>query len=324
MTRTPTDRTRTDGNGTRRTDDAALLAAAPARRGGAEARIGAFLIAGIVAVVVALFLLTDPSLFRGRYSVSTVVPNAGGIRSGDPVQLRGVNVGRVRAFGITGQGVRIRMELEGEYEVPEDSRVVLRSGGLLGGMIAEIVPGSSPDALEGGDMLPGTSESGLAGLTESAEGIAVRTDTVLGRVQSLLNPGTIGAVGSSAEELQGLLTELSALAAEQRGELAALSTSLRRSAQGVEGATSGPELQRAVARVDSLTGELNQSSTRLARASGSLETVLGRLERGEGTLGRLSTDEALYENLNRAAQNAGALVEDIRENPKRYLSVRVF
>lgn len=322
MIRTQTDRTRTDGNG--RADETALLAAAPPRRGGQEVRIGAFVIAGIFAVVLALFLLTDPALFRGRYNVSTVVENAGGIRGGDPVQMRGVNIGRVRAFEIGSEGVQIRMELEGEYDVPQDSRVVLRSGGLLGGMIAEIVPGDSDQALESGAVLPGSSESGLAGLTESAEGIAVRTDTVLGRVQSLLDPRTIGAVGTSAAELQALLTKLSALAEEQRGELAALSGSLRRSAAGVEGAATGPELERSVARVDSLTARLNATTERLDRASGSLETVLGRLERGEGTLGKLSVDESLYNNLNQTAVSVNELVADIQANPRRYINLRVF
>ena len=324
MIRTQNDRTRTDGDGVRRPDEAALLAAAPPRRGGNEVRIGAFLIAGIVAVVVALFMLTDPSLFRGRYNVATLVPNAGGLRSGDPVQMRGVNIGRVRNFDIGPEGVRIRLELEGEYEVPADSRVVLRSGGLLGGMIAEVVPGNATETLDGGDFLPGSSESGLAGLTESAQGIATRTDTVLGRVQSLLAPGTIGAVGTSAAELQVLLSELSALAEEQRRELTALSGSLRRSAAGVEGATTGPELERAVARADSLTAQLNATTQRLDRATGSLETILGRLERGEGTLGKLSTDESLYNNLNQAAQNANALVADIQANPRRYINLKVF
>jgi len=55
-----------------------------------------------------------------------------------------------------------------------------------------------------------------------------------------------------------------------------------------------------------------------------METVLGRVERGEGTLGKLTRDDALYNNLNQAATNMNALVEDIRKNPKKYINLKVF
>lgn len=286
-----------------------------------EIKIGVFVLGGILAVIVALMMLTDPGTFRGRYNVATVVPDAGGLRKGDPVQMRGVPVGRVRGFEIGPGGVAINLELEKEHPVPADSRVQMETGGLFGGGTVNIVPGSSPEELEDGAVLPAVTGGGIF---DVAADVGARADTVLGRAQELLSPGTIQAVGGSAQELQSLLTELSALAVEQRRELAALSSSLRRSAQGVEAAATRPELERAVARTDSITARLDLATASLGRSTASLETVLGRLERGEGTLGRLSRDESLYENLNKAAANSNALVEDIRANPKKYFEVKVF
>jgi ABC-type transporter Mla subunit MlaD len=68
--------------------------------------VGIFVLAGILAVIAALFILTDPGTFRGRYLVSTVVKDAGGIRSRDPVQLSGVNIGRVQELKLVPGGVR--------------------------------------------------------------------------------------------------------------------------------------------------------------------------------------------------------------------------
>jgi phospholipid/cholesterol/gamma-HCH transport system substrate-binding protein len=299
-----------------------LMRAAPRPTARREIRVGLFVLIGVVMVVIALFTLTDVTAMRNRYMVTTVVPDASGIRRGDPVQMLGVNIGRVRGFDISASGVAVRLELQKEYPVPTDSRVVLSTGGLLGGTVAEVVPGTSAQTLRAGGILAGT--SGEPGIMDTAGEIGVRADDVLIRMQLLLSEQTVGAVGGSAVELQRMLTEMSVLAAQQRQELAALTASLRRSAAGVEGATNAPELIASIARLDGMTQQLDATIASMNRTSGSLESVIGRMERGEGTLGRLSRDDELYRNMNEAAVNLNALAADIRQNPRRYINVRVF
>jgi phospholipid/cholesterol/gamma-HCH transport system substrate-binding protein len=318
-------KTRLGGNGStvadaERTQE--LLRAAPRPTARREIRVGIFVLIGAVMVVTALFTLTDVTAMRNRYMVTTMVPDASGIRRGDPVQMLGVNIGRVRGFDIGANGVAVKLELQKSYPVPTDSRVVLSSGGLLGGTVAEVIPGSSDQVLRAGGILAGS--SGEPGIMDTAGDIGARADDVLFRVQTVLSEQTVGAVGGSAVELQRMLTEMSALAAQQRQELAALTASLRRSAAGVEGAATAPELVASITRLDGLTQRLDATIASMNRTSGSLESVIGRMDRGEGTLGRLSTDDDLYRNLNEAALNLNALATDIRENPRRYINVRVF
>ena len=298
-----------------------LLSALPARSAGREVKIGIFVLLGIVAFMTALFTLTDVGTFRGRYYATTIVESAGGLRPGDAVQMRGVNIGRVTDFEMVPDGVAVTMEIYNRFFVPEDSRVVMRSGGLLGGMVVDVVPGTSEDRVEDDQIMPGSVE---ADLLSSAGGLGGQAEEVLARANLLLSRETIGNVGTSMAELQGLIVELSALAAQQRTELAALTQSLRASAAGVEQATSGPELESAVQNVQALTARLDAASADLANASTALSTVLERVERGEGTLGRLTVDESLYDNMNEAAASIRDLVTDIRQNPRRYFDVRVF
>jgi phospholipid/cholesterol/gamma-HCH transport system substrate-binding protein len=298
-----------------------LMAAAPRPTARREVQVGFFVLVGFLAVVIALFTLMDVGTLRNRYMVTTVVPDAAGIRKGDPVQMLGVNIGRVRGFEIAPNGVRVRMELSRDYPVPADSRVELVSSGLLGGTVAEVIPGESSEILRREGVLAGATGHGLMA---TAGDLSTRADDVLARVQTVLSDQTVGAVGSSALELQRMLVDMSALAAQQRQELAALSASLRRSAAGVESAATAPELASSIARLDAITQQLNTTICSLDRASGSLESVLGRMDRGEGTLGRLSRDEELYTNLNQAALNLNCLATDIRENPRKYINVRVF
>lgn len=293
-----------------------------------EARVGLFAILGVFAIWFALMTLTRPALFRGRYVLKTSVPEAAGIRKGDPVRMRGVNIGRVIGFKIGGRGVELELEIEGEYRLPEDSRVELRSSGLLAGMVAEVVPGASAAPAGWGSELAGGNGPGLFDKVDSLAGEA---DDVASRLQRLLSDDTLRNVRSGSGELTRLLRQLSSTVGEQKGELRQLSASLRRSAEGLEGVTTGPELQRIVKRLDALTEKSEAMLGGLDRSAGSLDSILARVERGEGTLGKLTRDDALYENASRAADEfskaAGELqklVEDVRRQPKRYISLKIF
>jgi phospholipid/cholesterol/gamma-HCH transport system substrate-binding protein len=306
------------GNGP---SDAELARATPSATGGREVRIGVFVLAGTVAVILLLFLLTDPATFRGRYMITTELTDAGGVRSGDPVQMRGVNIGRVRSFEMRPPGVAIQLEINGQWQIPADSRVRLAGVGLLGGRTVEIVPGASEEPLPEGGTLPGESADGLMELADSLGDDAV---VIAQRVRALLADTTVTQLQSSASELDRFLLTLSEAATEQREELQRLSSTLSSSAERVDDALARGELERALARTDSTLATLQDASVRLDRASASLEVVLRRLEDGEGTAGQLSTNDELYNNLNAAAEAILNLAEDVQENPSRYIRLRLF
>ncbi|HQR38281.1 MAG TPA: MlaD family protein [Blastocatellia bacterium] len=58
-------------------------------------------------------------------------------------------------------------------------------------------------------------------------------------------------------------------------------------------------------------------------AIASLKAITDRIDRGEGTLGKLSRDEALYNNLNQLSAESVKLLYDFRQNPKKYLRVKL-
>jgi phospholipid/cholesterol/gamma-HCH transport system substrate-binding protein len=297
--------------------------------------VGVFLILGLVAGLAALFILTDAALFRGRYIVTTHVPNAGGIRRGDPVQMLGVNIGRVQRFKIDSSGVAIRLELEGEYDVPSDSHVLLKSSGLLGGMVADIVPGEAKTRIGNGATLPGQSEEAMM---DTANRMAIQVDAVLGRVQRLMSDTNLDAISRTTTNLDAgsgqmrkLLADVNVAVNDQRRELATLSASLQRSAVGFEKVATGPEIERTLKQVDAATARMDAVMSSLEKASGTMENVMGRLERGEGTAGKLMRDEELYRNMNaamlnmnQATVNINKLSEEIRRDPKKYLKLSVF
>lgn len=301
-----------------------ILAAMPARAPGHEARVGIFVIFGLLAFMVVLFAMTDPATLRGRYLLSTTVVDAGGIRRGDPIQMHGVNIGRVHGFHMTPDGrVAISMEVDGEWKIPADSRTRLGSSGIFGGRTLEVEPGSSSEFLPAGAEIPG--EGGSANPLGSVAEMGKRAGDVLERIQTLLDSGTVASVRGSAGQLDTLLTEFSRLTREQKGAIKRLTESLANSAEGLESAAAaGPDAARAIARADSAMAALTRTGDSLEEAAAALRSVLERMDRGEGTLGRLATDESLYDNLSRAADQMATLLADLQAHPKKYINVSIF
>jgi phospholipid/cholesterol/gamma-HCH transport system substrate-binding protein len=293
----------------------------PPTAGGREVRVGIFVILGILGVVLLLFLLTDPGTFRGRYALVTFVEDAGGVRKGDPVQMRGVNIGRVRGFEMEDDGVNILLELNRQWNIPDDSRSRLAGVGLLGGRTIEILPGSSSRFFGPGDQVPGEFS---ADITDLAVSVGREVEVLVGRLQDLLTTEFIGSVQGTAEDAQGLVEDLRGVVRAQEAEVARTLQSLRASAQAVQGVAEEANLSELLTQADSALAGLERAGGALENVAGSLSTILARIEAGEGTLGRLSTDERLYDSLLGAIGSLDALLEDVRENPGRYVRIRIF
>ena len=309
-------------------DDKALPPPPPPRGRHREVWVGLFVAFGMIASLVVLAVMTDPALFRGRYIVVTRVPDASGIRKGDPVQMHGVNIGRILAFKFLPEGVQMNLEIEGEYPIPKDSRVEIKASGLLGGMVADVIQGSSTESAKGGDVLPGSTG---VGLFDKMDSLAGEADKVAKRVQGLLNDKMVLDVQGSAAGARDSLESLQAILKEQRGELKALTASLKRSSEGLEKVATGPELERMTKRLDALSERLDGTMTTFDRSAKSLESILARVDKGEGTLGKLSTDEALYKNvseatanLNKATIELNKLLVDFQAHPRKYINLKIF
>ncbi|UCC24998.1 MAG: MCE family protein [Gemmatimonadales bacterium] len=308
----------------RELDDREIRANLPTDTGSRHLRLGLFMILGFVSFFVVLFLLTDPGTFRGRYDVFTTLDDAGGVRRGDPIQMRGVIIGRVSGFEMARDGsVNIRLEIEGEWGVPEGSTVQLAEAGLFGGRTVAVLPGEGPDELQPGDTIPGQDRGG--GVMAQAGDLAEQAGEVLERLGTLLDTTTISSVQGTTQEVLGVAREFRAVIAEQGEEIARLTASLNRAATGLEDvAGAAPDVASAAAHADSLLADLNLTADRLDAVVEGLDAVIGRMARGEGTLGRLSQDESLYQNMDQAVLSLNELLVDLRENPGRYLTVEIF
>jgi phospholipid/cholesterol/gamma-HCH transport system substrate-binding protein len=305
--------------------DQQLAAAVPKDGSVRLVLIGAFVILGIISVFAVLFLTTDPATLRGRYMLVTELQDAGGVRKGDPIQMRGVNIGRVHNFEMTEDGrVTITLEIEGEWRIPRGSEVTLAEAGIFGGRTVKILPGTGPELLAEYDTVPG--QDGGGGMFAMAERVGDEAEVLLTRLSMLLDTTTVRSVQGSTREVESVARSLREVLEGQRDELVTLTGALSRTVQQLETTTTeaGPDVAAAAAHASELLGRLEGTTERFDAVLTGLDTVLGRMARGEGTLGRLSTDASLYDGLSAAVASLDLLLIDVRENPDRYVKIEIF
>ncbi len=289
----------------------------------AEVQVGLLMLAGLVALLGGVAWIAGLDVGGDQYGFHVLAPEASQVSQGSRVYLRGVDVGSVRGVRLAENGVLLDVQVSGEVDLPADSRAVIKPSGFLGTQMVELLPGGARERLSAGDTLAGGTGRDLQTLASEMGG---RAEDVLDRTARLLSDSTLRAVRSGADDLAGTLEETRRLVRSERETVGELLEEMRSTASNLDRATSGPELRRTVARLDSLAAELGRASEELTASSRSLASILDKADRGEGSLGKLVNDDRLYEraaaaaeNLRRASEEITLLTKDLRENPRKYL-----
>ncbi len=292
------------------------------RRQKAEIWIGLLAIISSIILGWGYFWLTGQPLGERGYNVTVILEDAGGLERGDRVHMSGVEVGVVRSVRLEAtHRIVVQLWLHRDLRIPRDSRALLQAVGVFGDVIVTLEPGASETMATSGDTLAfGRAPS----LMDLAGNLGEQAEALLIKIDRLLADSTIDQVHGGVAALPGTVRGLEELVSESSDEFAALSRSLRATAETLAGTLEGAEIEELVADMRQLATTASETAVSLRESAESLRSIADKIDRGEGTLGLLVNDPGLYEDLRAAAQNAALLTRDIRENPARYLKVSVF
>lgn len=306
---------------------------------------------GILAVIT-LFLfvwginyLKGRDIFKKQLGFFVVYDEVTGLIASNPVSLNGVAIGQVkRIFFHPDRSGRVVVEclISDQIDIPSNSTAVLASVGLIGAKEIEIRLGDSPALLSSGDTLPGLYQPALQDelarqfmpMKDQAESLLGKMDTVLTAISQVMTPAAredlsagIGNLAITLERLghtsMVLDTTLSSRAGELGGILDQTATVTR--TIGEHNAEIARMLQNFSGFSDTLAAmELSATVEQARKAMAELAMTMERINSGEGSLGLLLNDPGLYVNLETSSRQLELLLEDIRENPGKYFTIRVF
>ncbi len=306
-----------------------------------EYSIAALVLGGVGLLIFGVNFLKGLDLFQKRNVYHAVYNNVAGITGASPVYYNGFKVGQVIRTSLLPGGsghVVVSFQINEEtLPIQKDTKVQIYSADLFTRAL-QMQLGTGPLA-EAGDTLVGDVQLSLTDavgaqidpLKAKAEGMISKVDSVLNAFQQMLNKETVNDIDSSFSSIRDALASLSRTAERVDRlvaiESATISSTLRNlDAVSAALARNSASMDHIFTNLDTLSADLAKGRLRkimddMAQASGELKVAMANLNSGEGTLGKLMHNDSLYTNLNEASRELDLLLEDLRVNPNRYLSI---
>lgn len=326
--------------------------------------VGLTILAATVVITAAILWVNQSDIGRERRTVVARFRDVGSVKVGANVVLRGVRAGRIEGLELAPNGwVEVRMRIDPHVELPSDPVVLLNESSLFGEWQATIlgrdglprdenVARQIAEADRGGGRLPGATLPDIAQLTAVAGRIAGDVASVAERVEVAFDERAARELRASIRNFADLSAALSETVKEESKHIRNMSSEVNR---GVDYLVSASQDVKAIsARVDSSTArgevrqivedaalaarELRETSRRLLEISGRVgqseeriqrfvansDSVMAKINSGQGSLGLLVNDPSLYRSADSTLRELQSLIVDMKRNPKKYVNVRVF
>lgn len=254
-----------------------------------------------VTLAVLIFLMTGTTgLFTKKLNLLTYVDNAGGLRSGAPVRLQGVDIGNVidirvvPGHGNTPVQITMRISTKNNYNqfVKKDTSVVLSTAGVLGETFVDLDSTNSKQAQAvDGDILPARDVPDIQDVVRASQSTLQNVNTLLVRADRIM-----GAV----ENAQGSIGKL--IYDKQLYEN--MNSSVRQVRTILDDINNGRGSIGKLLKDEAMYAKLNESVDRL-------NSVANKIDRGEGSIGKFINDPSLYNNANQTIAKANQLMDAV-------------
>ena len=294
-----------------------------------EVKTAILVIAGILLMVFLFNYLKGINILDGNPEYHTTF-DYNALDTSAPVTIKGNKIGKIVKIDYdpkTGK-TKVTVSIDKDIKFSTNSKIKLYETGLMGGNALAIVPEPGDKMAENGDYLESATESGLIrSLTENFSGISSNLGNTMQSADTLLINLNKLVIDDTEEGLKRTIAELNVTIA-----------SFNRLSNSVTALVSknDAELTSAIKNFNKMSSDLtvmsadlknvklSESVAQLENTLNSVNSLMTDVKNGNGTLGKLMTDDQLYVNLEGAAKQMEQLLQDFKLNPKRYVHFSVF
>jgi phospholipid/cholesterol/gamma-HCH transport system substrate-binding protein len=275
--------------------------------------------------------LKGSSIFSKQKIVYAVYDEVEGLSIGADVNINGLSIGKITKIDFVPNSTKIlvTMRIRADLNFSKSSSAILYEAGLIGGKAILIqTKFEQGKVIKSGDTLPSSTQPGftelvnqqIAPLQQKLTSTLTSVDELFDGVSNVLNNQT-------QENLKTTLTELTRTVENINSISKKLDVLLSNNTTAID---------TTLKNLASTSSNLNQISDSLAmvniksmldeydQVAQNLNQILEQVNRGEGTAGKLINDPKLYQNLDETLNALQTLINDLKENPKRYVHFSLF
>jgi phospholipid/cholesterol/gamma-HCH transport system substrate-binding protein len=296
-----------------------------------EVTVGSLVILAIVLFVVGTTWLSGRSVAADSDEWWKVqFKDAGNLKVSSVVKISGVPVGKVERIRLVDVGkVLVEVSLPERITPRVDATAEIVAVGFVGDAAVAFNPGEAPERLPHDRLVIGTQ---AAGLTDLAEGLGDRADSVLVGAQAIVNQKTADQLYATMAALQSTLKAaqrtMEVYGDGSKGPTAQLTrtlAALEKMTARLDSTLANPALARTLNRTDTLTANLATMTSQLSSTGAHLDTLLLGINQGQGTIGKFATDTGFYTDIRALSQSMKQLLDELQKHPGKVpVTVKLF
>lgn len=303
-----------------------------------EAKVGILVTAALAALIWGLNYLKGKDVFTSRNRYYAVYQNVDGLVTSNPVFMNGFRIGIVNRIDfLPDQSGRLLVTLliDDDVFVAKNSVARIFSSDLIGTKAMRIDLGSDPAPLQDEDTLRAELEFSFAQqmgkqvgpLKDKSERLVVTIDSLAAMLYQLFDPATKNNLREGIGHLNHTLGEVDHLISDDRSRLNLMLVNLSSITGNLR--NNNEQINGILTNLHQITDTLAavQFAGTIARADQTLiefQSLLEKINKGQGTLGQMVNNDSLYLHLDQSARDLDVLLKDLQSNPKRYVHFSVF
>ena len=301
-----------------------------------ELKIGLYLIISVAVLYWGLNYLMGKNIFSNNHKFYAVFENVQGLQQTSNVFIRGLKVGMIEkiVFNEENNNFLVTLSISSKYNIPVGTKAIIYSTDLLGSKAIKLELSNSNALLPNESTLASGIEGDLTNILAGLDPIKDKMNTVLDQMNTtlsglnrVLNENTTDNLNKGIENFSNITENLNSISSTIDELLKGEKGSISALVGNVEQFTAN--LKNNNDNINTLINNFVEVSDNLANANfkelaENIDGIISKLKDGEGSLGKMITSDSLYINLVNATNSLNLLLEDLKENPGRYVQISVF
>jgi phospholipid/cholesterol/gamma-HCH transport system substrate-binding protein len=288
-----------------------------------EFQVGLITIVSVAVLVSGMMWLKNMDLRKGSRLYLVDFARVEGMRQGDRVQVRGIRMGEVVGMEILQEAVRVSLALDETVDLREDAVITLGEKGIVGEVVIEVDPGTGAPVAEG-HVFVGRTAGTIASMTDAAGAAITEMRSLTAQVIELIEQvKTEGMVVETLEQANATLVKVDDMVTQNHEDVRAILDDLRHISADLRSVTGSGRIQETLDNTAAAAAAADSALAAVNSAVGRLDSLMLKLEEGDGTAAKLLNDPALYARTDSTLTSLQRLLDEIRRNPKKFFKVSV-